>query len=271
MDKNTTSAPTSRPLTTKDVFGAPSWVSLMARDIKAAQAFYGAVLEWEFRAGRLGKEFAVAVYDGAPIAGMGELAPSLQVAVAWQPYFAVPDADRTAARIRERSATIAVGPLSFVLGRGALAADRDGAVFGLWEGDLLYDWEEWRDRAQAWISLRTRDAFEAAIFYGEILEWATGRPGGCDVEYTHGEVVLRHQGHAMARLSSGALEAAPDPLLRPHWQVHFRVPDVSHCVRLARKHGGTVTQQQETARGAEATLRDPDGGLFVVTEAHPQG
>ncbi len=110
--------------------------------------------------------------------------------------------------------------------------------------------------------LQTRDAFEAAIFYGEILDWATGRPGCVDVEYEEDEVVLRSGGHVVARLSSGALEAAPDPTIRPRWQVHFPVPDVDACVSAALEHGGTVVHHEP---GAEATLRDPDGGLFTLT------
>ncbi len=272
MDKHTTPVPAAaRPLTTDAVFGAPCWVSLLARDLKASQEFYGAVLGWEFRAGKLGENFTVAFSHGIPVAGMGALAPALQVAVAWTPYFAVADADKASARIMERSGTIAVGPLRFVLGRGVLAADRDGAAFGIWEGQLLADWEEWRDHAPAWIALRTRDAFEAAIFYGEVLEWATDRPGCCEVEYENEEVLLRSGAHIVARLSSGALEAAPDPLVRPHWQVHFRVSDVQTCVRAAAEHGGTVTGQETGAGGPEATLRDPDGGLFTINETAPVG
>ena len=157
------------------------------------------------------------------MAGIGALAPALQVAVAWTPYFAVEDADVTASRIRERGATVAVGPVALHTGRGALAADRDGAVFGLWQGPLVSQWEMWRDTAPAWTRLQTRDAFDAAIFYGEVLDWACERPGCCDVRYEHEEVVLRHGGHVVARLTSGAVEAAPDPSLRPHWHTHFTV------------------------------------------------
>ncbi|MEE1753181.1 VOC family protein [Streptomyces sp. SP18CS02] len=243
------------------VFGAPCWVSLMARDLRAAQDFYGTVMGWTFRPARLGEEFSVAVDDGRPVAGIGALAPALQVAVAWTPYFAVQDADQTAARIRERSGTVAVGPVAFVMGRGALAADRDGAVFGIWEGQLLTGWENWRAAAPAWVRLQTRDAFEAAIFYGEILDWACGRPGCCDVEYEEEEVVLRSAGHVVARLSSGALEAAPDPTIRPRWEVHFPVTDVDGRVSAALRLGGTVISHDP---GSSATLRDPDGGLFTL-------
>lgn len=267
MDEHTASAPPARPTTTDAVVGAPCWVGLLARDVQAAQEFYGAVLGWSFRAGKLGENFVVALDHGSPIAGIGALAPALQVAVAWMPYFAVADAEATAARIMERSGTIAVGPIAFVLGRGVLAADRDGAAFGLWEGRLVDEWEQWRERAPAWIGLRTRDAFEAAIFYGEVLGWASDRPGSCTVEYENEEVVLRSGGHMVARLSSGAMPASPDPLVRPRWRVHFRVPDLEHCVRTARALGGAVTVLETGSGGPEATLRDPDGGLFTIVES----
>ncbi|MCH0542975.1 VOC family protein [Streptomyces sp. MUM 203J] len=262
MSREPAATAASGPTSTSAVFGAPCWVSLMTRDLRSAHDFYGAVMGWEFRQARLGEEFSVALSDGKAIAGMGALSPAFHVAVAWTPYFAVENADATAARIRERSGTVAVGPVAFVLGRGALAADRDGAVFGIWEGELPAGWEMWREAAPAWVRLHTRDAFEAAIFYGEVLEWACGRPGSCDVEYEGDEVVLRHGGHAVARLSSGALGEAPDPAIRPRWQVHFPVPDVEERVTAALRHGGTVIAHEP---GAQATLRDPDGGLFTLT------
>ncbi|MGW3292221.1 VOC family protein, partial [Streptomyces sp. NPDC001002] len=59
----------------------------------------------------------------------------------------------------------------------------------------------------------------------------------------------------------GALGAAPDPTLRPHWRVHFVVADVGACVRAAERHGGSVLSKGSD----EALLRDPDGALFTVT------
>ncbi|URM92432.1 VOC family protein [Streptomyces sp. MRC013] len=246
------------------LYGAPCWVSLMTRDLEAAHDFYGAVMGWEFRPARLGKDFSVALSGGRVVAGMGALASAFHVAVAWTPYFAVRNADVTAGRIRERSGTVAVGPVAFALGRGALAADRDGAVFGIWEGELPTGWGEGWPTAPAWVRLHTRDAFEAAIFYGEVLDWACGRAGHCDVEYEGDEVVLRGTGRAVARLSSGALEAAPDPAIRPRWQVHFPVTDVEGRVAAALRHGGTVVSHEP---GVQATLRDPDGGLFTLTDS----
>lgn len=249
-----------------EVIGAPCWVSLMARDLKASQDFYGAVLGWSFHQGKLGDEFSVAFKDGSPVAGIGALAPRLQMAISWTPYFAVANVDVSASRIRERSGTVAVGPLAFPLGRGALAADRDGAVFGIWEGARIPDWQSGHKDAPAWLLLRTRSALEAAIFYGEVLDWASEHPGCCDVRYEDGEVVLVSRGHVLARISSGAEGAAPDPMVRPRWEVHFPVDDVEATTRAAEERGGEVLDRRISRAGKpEAALRDPDGALFTIT------
>ncbi|WP_055494769.1 VOC family protein [Streptomyces sp. TP-A0356] len=245
------------------VFGAPCWVSLTTRDLETAEEFYRAVLGWEWRPNSLGDRFRVALADGVPVAGIAAVASMWQMAVAWTPYFAVASADEVVARCRERGGTAAVGPIALPPGRTALLADRDGAVFGVWEGPLMTGWERWREAAPTFIRLHTRDAFDAAIFYGEVLDWASARPGSVEVHYEGDEVILRSGGVVVARIHSGAVESAPDPTIRPHWQVNFTVADVDACVRAAREHGGSVVQWEEGAE--EAMLADPDGARFTVT------
>ncbi|MGW0366707.1 VOC family protein [Streptomyces sp. NPDC002990] len=240
----------------------------MTRDLGAAQDFYHSVLGWEFRPARLGDAFCVGFSDGVPVAGIGALAKALSVPVAWLPYFAVDNADITAARILERSGTVAVGPLSFGTGRAALAADRDGAVFGVWQGSAIPDWGMGEgDAAPAWLELRTRDAFDAAIFYGEVLQWACDQPGCCEVAYEEegNHILLRHGSHTVARLHGGAFAEAPDPHVRPRWHVHFRVPDLEAAMKAATARGGEAlvgTESDPPGRGI--TLRDPDGALFGI-------
>ncbi|MFF4749056.1 VOC family protein [Streptomyces sp. NPDC002514] len=245
----------------RSVFGAPCWVSLSSRDLSATQDFYGAVLGWQWREARLGDRFRTALADGVPVAGIAGVASLWHMAVAWTPYFAVTDADVAVARVRERGGTAAVGPISFPPGRAALLADRDGATFGIWQGQLVTEWEAWRLAAPTFITLHTRDAFDAALFYGEVLDWASDLPGCCDIEYAGGKVLLRSQGIVVARIDSGAVETPPDPSVRPHWQIHFTVDEVSARARTAEKHGGSVLKESEH----EAVLRDPDGAQFTVT------
>ncbi|MFF1626004.1 VOC family protein [Streptomyces sp. NPDC058272] len=255
--------------TTHHVFGAPCWISLLTLDLSGAQAFYKSVLGWHFRPARLGAEFVTALVGGGPLVGIGSVAPALQVAATWTPFFAVTSANETAARIRERGATLAVGPLTFPVGRGALAADRDGAVFGIWQGQLVADWPRWRDSAPVCLRLRTRDALDAAMFYGQVLEWAGRRPGSCQVAYESDEVVVRQEGHVVARISSGAVESLPDPTVRPRWYVHFPVPDVAATIAAARRSGGSVVGHSRTAESELAILSDPEGAVFTVTGREP--
>lgn len=174
---------TAEVVSTHSVFGAPCWVSLTSRDLEATQEFYTAVLGWRWRPAKLGDRFRIALAQSVPVAGIGAVASMWQMAVAWTPYFAVPSADEAVARVQERGGTAAVGPLSLPPGRAALLADRDGATFGVWEGELISNWETWRRAAPTFIRLHTRDAFDAAMFYGEVLDWATERPGCCEVRY----------------------------------------------------------------------------------------
>lgn len=262
--------PVAGPAAAGAVPGAPCWVSLMTHDLEGAQTFYGDVLGWSFRPGSMGEDFSVALADGQPVAGIGALAPRWQVAVAWMPYFAVESADETAARVRERGATVAVGPMELGEGRMALAADRDGAVFGLWAGQVLA-WTIGHGGAPAFLELRTRDAFDAAIFYAEVLGWASGEPGSCDVTYEHDEVIVRDGTQVLAALRGGGVEAAPDPRVRPRWHVHFPVEDIEKVTASAVAAGGVVTPVTPTpdSRGCQAVIRDPDGGLFTVSTPQP--
>ncbi|MBT2441740.1 VOC family protein [Streptomyces sp. ISL-36] len=258
-------------LVAADVLGAPCWLSLVARDLDAAQRFYGSVLGWTFRPGGFGRAFSVAERDGVPVAGIGAVAGELAVPVAWTAYFAVDDADRAVARVRERGGTVGVGPVSYPpRGRAALVADREGATFGLWEGGVLSEWSVGEGKAPAWLELHTRDAFDAAVFYGEILEWDTDGDSCCEVSYEEDQVVLRRAGEPVARLNSGPVEeAAWKPQLRPRWLVHFKVRDLEAATALALENGGHTVADAEWARGRhrQVTLRDPDGALFTLDES----
>ncbi|MET9482247.1 VOC family protein [Streptomyces sp. NPDC006638] len=242
------------------VAGAPCWVTLLSRELSASQAFYGNVLGWTYRPAGLGDDFCVALSDGMAVAGIGALASSLQVEVSWTPYFAVANVDEAAARIRERGATVAVGPLAFHTGRAALAMDPDGAAFGIWEGAVRSDWTVGRGSAPAWLELRTRDTVDAARFYGQVLGWAPETEDGFTLVHEDDHAVLRQDEHVVARIRGGAVP------VRPRWHVYFRVPEVSRSVEAAVRDGGALVSPPEaTEVPHEATLRDPDGALFTVT------
>lgn len=246
----------------------------MARDIDAAQSFYGALLGWQFKPGsqRLGA-YVLAVSDGAPVAGIGAMAQDLGFPVSWTSYFVTDSANLTAERIRERGATVAVGPVDFADGRVAWAADPAGAVFGLWEGEMDPGWQlQRRPGALAWLELRTRDAFAAAMFYGEVFGWDQADPDRYEIRYEHDRVILAMDGRKVAGLFGGAVEAAPDPRVRPRWQVYFGVEDVDAVAERTVALGGRVEEApSDSPYGRVATLRDTEGGLFGITSLEKTG
>ncbi|MFI8345323.1 VOC family protein [Streptomyces sp. NPDC085639] len=159
-----------------EAVGAPCWVSLTTPDLTSAQRFYGAVMGWTFRRTRLGEWFSYAFRDGAPVAGFVEN-PSLPAA--WTPYFAVDDADVTAARIRERGATVAVGPLSFRRGRAVLAAAPTGRSSGSGRAES--------SGIGGWAAAPLPPGWNCAPAmpspppsnYGHVLDWAGESPTSC--------------------------------------------------------------------------------------------
>ncbi|MBA0051000.1 VOC family protein [Streptomyces sp. AJS327] len=243
--------------------GAPCWVSLSATSLDATVDFYSGVLGWTFQSAGPDTEFTIAYRDEMPIAGIGSKGHPLNVPVTWTPYFAVPSVDVAGDRIRERAATVAVGPLRFDEGRALVAADPHGAWFALWEGPVVANWHAEQHSPPARLDLRTRDAFAAAIFYAELLEWARGN-GTCDVDYAEDTVRVLVHGHVAATLLGGAIEAAPDPRIRPRWEVAFYVWDVDAAVAAAESSGGTAVSADRGSGSPAVTLTDPDGALFTV-------
>lgn len=247
------------------VAGMPCWINLMVGDLVAARAFYTSVLGWEFHTSSLGNQFVVASVGGLPVAGIGERQPELAPASEWTPYFAVRDADVTAARIQERGATLAVGPMPLGQGRAGLAADPDGATFGFWEGPALA-WAPGEGSAPARLDLQTRDVFDAARFYGEVFGWAT--EAGIDVTYRHDHVVVERGNQPALSLRGGGAPSAEQPQLRPRWLVNFPVDDVERAVTAAIAAGGIRPQLSATSwapKGFSRTLQSPDGGLFTLS------
>ncbi|MDI6411541.1 VOC family protein [Streptomyces albus] len=238
----------------------------MTPDQRAAEEFYGSVLSWTYDTVTDGPDSRVALVDGQPVAGFNALADGAgPEAERWTVYFKVEDADLVAERIAERGATVAVGPLREDGGRAVIAADQWGAPFGLWQGPGPAAWGVGAGPAPAWLQLHTRDAFAAAVFYGEIFDWVDNPSHGVTYEEKYDEIVVRVDGHPVAGLRGGAPESPPDPRIRARWEPYFRVPDLDAAVDAAEREGGeVVTPPQPGPLGWSATLRDPKGASFCL-------
>ncbi|MCC9308883.1 VOC family protein [Kitasatospora sp. RB6PN24] len=244
----------------------PSWVSLTVSDLDGAMAFYGELLGWTFSRGpdRWGP-YVRALAGGVAVAGMS--ASELYLPVAWTTFFGTEDADAVSERIQARGGTVAIGPLGFDAGRMLIASDRSGAPFGVWEGDTTTGAVlSSLAGGPVWIELRTKDAFDSALYYGEVFGWDDRKSGVFDVRWEHERVVLRSTERSVA-----ALVTATDPEARPSWNVYFSVADADESAELAERLGADVLGEvKDSPYGRWADLRDPQGGRFCVQGPRPE-
>ena len=114
--------------------GAPCWADAMFSDVEGAKSFYGDVLGWTF--GESSTEFGnytQAYVDGKAVAAVVPPMPGQEGQSAWCLYFASPDVNATAAKIRDNGGEVLMEPMQVgEFGSMLLARSPDGVVFGVW-------------------------------------------------------------------------------------------------------------------------------------------
>lgn len=245
------------PVTSVRTRGAPCWLSLASGDASAAKEFYARVLGWCHvpLLGPQGKPRFLALRAGAPVGTLSQATCELGVSAGWIPYFGVDDVDSTVGRLRERGATVAVGPLTTGTGRLAVAAGPQEAVFGLRRQAPDHRWRAGAGPV-ARFELHTPDIFAAACFYGEALGWAGTSGDTCEVEYTDGQIEVREGLRTVAALRDATTSG---------WRPCFRVADADMAAAAATGWGGLVISPPEGPRcRREAVLADREGNPFTV-------
>ncbi|WP_309061639.1 VOC family protein [Streptomyces sp.] len=245
--------------------GTPCWVSLMVRSPDATEEFYGALFGWEFRPGpqQLGP-YVRALLDGREVAGIGLLPPDRHLPIAWTPYFASADVDRTAEAVRSCGGTIGVGPLDVAdAGRLAIGSDPSGAVFGVWQVPAhLGTAVTGVPGTPAWNELTTFESASVAKFYETVFGYDEEPVVCADFDY----VTLHLDGRPVAGVH-GAGGAVPRDR-GPHWTTYFTVTDTDDAVDHVLHLGGQVLDPaRDSDRGRVATVADPEGARFRLLQS----
>jgi len=241
--------------------GTPCWVDTMANDLDRSQAFYRAVLGWEFSGG--GEDFGGytnAEAGGRLVAGLMPTHSSMAEAPkAWTVYLATDDAAATAAAVEEAGGRI-ISPVSQVgdLGVMAICNDSSGMPFGLWQagthaGFGLVD----EPGSAAWLDLMTPSFTGAQEFYAQVFG------------YTYQAMGAEGQDYALFTVPGGERPAGgiggASDALGEGWSVAFAVASVDAAVAAVEAAGGTVTgQPYEFEFGRLAHALGPDGESFSI-------
>ncbi len=113
--------------------GYMTWNELLTRDLDRALEFYQAVLPWTAAPMEMPEPYFMFMLGEKPTGGAMTMPPSLpgQIPAHWMVYFSVEDADAFATKASELGGGPTMPPFDTGVGRVAMIADPQGAVFGV--------------------------------------------------------------------------------------------------------------------------------------------
>ena len=239
------------------------WFDLATSDPAGARSFYGKVFGWRFRAVEgASDDYTLIEHPGGKVGGLffHPRGPGGKNETQWLSLMSVRDAAQAARYVKQNGGEVIVAPKA-VKGRGTHAVFRDpqGAIFGalaaengdppdapVADGDVF------------WLDLFARDTAKAAAFYtglgGYEVSVNDDLPGGK-------RLMLASGGFARAGIA-----VLPEGVSRPGWLPYVLVDDVPGAVERARKAGGRILVEPQSALldGNLAVISDPGGGVLGI-------
>jgi uncharacterized protein len=242
--------------------GTPTWMDVIGPDAAASRAFYHALFGWEYDIGEDFGGYATARIGDDTVAGVvGPQPEGMEIAPAWQLYFASESAAHDASRAVSLGAT-ELYPAMEVGSFGTMAtlADPTGAMFSLWQpGSHIGTQVTDEPGSATWYELYSPNAAQASEFYAALLgATVTRMPGG--MEY----YVLKHD----ERMLAGIMQIDPSwGNLPAHWVIYFAVANVDETVAMVLANGGAMMGDiDQSPFGRIAAFRDASGAVFKVVE-----
>lgn len=266
--------------------GNPCWYELTTSkgDLKAAGEFYARVLGWAVHdSGMPDFAYHLATSGGDMVAGLTEPpGEGAQRPPMWLIYFAADDADATARQIAKRGGSILSEPADIPgTGRYAVAADPQGAAFGILQPDMSQMADADRAKAERgegafdpqkpghgnWNELMSTDPEAGYAFYSALFGWTRGEAMPMDEcpDASEGPggtyQMIRHKGADIGAIMG--LGDAPHPNWLPYFGVEAPVSEVIETIRAA---GGHVQIGPIEVPGPAwiAVGSDPQGAWFAV-------
>lgn len=250
--------------------GTPSWVDISSHDLDATRSFYEQLFGWTSLVGPIEEAGGYGMFQlrGKHVAGSGPAQEGQPTA--WTTYISVDDADKTAELVEGAGGAVFVPPMEVLdVGRMAVLADPQGAVFAIWQPRAHRGAELVNEPgALCWNELNTTDPKAAARFYRDAFGW-TLQGGDTDEERPYYELMVDGTVVAgMMRLpEEAARHGAP-----PHWLAYFAVDDCETAIEKVSSLGGTkYVGPMDVEVGRFAVVADPQGAVFGVIKLNDQG
>jgi predicted enzyme related to lactoylglutathione lyase len=262
--------------------GVTSWVDVEQPDVDRALAFYGAVLGWTFHEAAppgAPPRYVIAQVDGLDVAGIGDGGGGDPT---WTSYVAVDDLGSTLERVVAAGGRITAGPtVAGESGTWAELTDPAGARLRLWHPKRRLG-AQLVNAPGAWNFSDLHADDPATDFYTATFGWEFTDvgfatmirvPGYGDHLAATTEPDIRER-QAAVSAPTGFEDAigwvAPaDDGEPPHWHVTFAVADRDATAARVTENGGEVLAVEESQWARTATVRDPQGAVFTVSQFTP--
>jgi predicted enzyme related to lactoylglutathione lyase len=112
--------------------GTLTWTECQTPDVPAAAKFYGELFGWTTEEMDMGPEGAYTIFNLDAEGVAGAMNPPMDgIPPHWAIVFAVDDCEGCVATARTEGGTILLEPMDIPVGRQAVIADPQGAVFGV--------------------------------------------------------------------------------------------------------------------------------------------
>lgn len=239
--------------------GVPCWVDLATTDLELAKSFYADLFGWSFGSEPGQAPYTTAYQRGLAAAGLADAPAGLSFSV-WSTYFAVDDADATAARINRAGGTVTMEPTDMgASGRMAFASDPTGAGFGIWQAHDHFGAAIVNEHGSLnWNELVSDDLDRAIPFYVSVFGFTH------DAVESNGQHVTFSVGE---REIAGAVRPRDDETPN-HWRIYLAVGDVEKAEHVVRAKGGAVLAGPIVVPevGSFLAVADPTGAPFTLIQ-----
>ena len=246
--------------------GSFVWYELMTGDPAAAKTFYGAVAGWTFQDVPMPNMTYTLVHaDGVQVGGImpiPEEAAQQGAGPVWFGYVGVDDVDAAARSVEAAGGSIHRAPTDIPnVGRFAMVADPQGAVFALFQGNSDQPsraFELGTPGHFGWNELHTRDGAAALDFYVGQFGWARAEP------MNMGEMGY-YRIFEIDGAGAGATMDSPN-FPRPMWLFYICVPDIDAALDKARSGGAEIMLEPIEVPGGMwiVQAKDPQGAMFAL-------
>ncbi len=247
------------------LLGRPLWYELLTSDMKAAEAFYSAVMGWTTTPfeGATSEYTILSRADGTGVGGVMPIPEGMNAPPHWVMYVGVPKLEDAVAHA-ERLGARALAPVIEVpdVGRIRPMLDPQGAMFSLYEPSTPPEGPETQpgNGDVAWRELYTTDAEAAMTFYGDLFGWRATDPAH--------DMGPMGKYHLFGRsFSLGGMMNKPPGMQAPsHWGLYFRVADVDGGAERVKANGGRILNGPMDVPGGSRVVQcmDAQGAGFSL-------